>query len=162
MNTRPWVPLLLLGLLVFAIYTAVRSRRMPHMDLRTQGGERVWVDRTEGRPLGVLIYFSRTPCQGHLQVLPWNVGAKQLLDRNPKFHTIVVYGDDTAEAAAALAQEMPIPVALDPGRRLAKALGFEYYGVVIFDPKGKVLKRIEGGNYQAGPGLDGYLEKLAS
>ena len=136
----------LLAWLAIALASAVCSLRpgsLPARSFEMNDGTTSTLAELQGRPVGVLVYTSRVASGAHTRVLSQAAQLYSLLKDHPRYAVRVVYGDESEELAREVARGFgEVPVALDPSKRLARELGFEHHGTVLFRDDGRIIEKM--------------------
>jgi hypothetical protein len=71
---------------------------------------------------------------------------------------VAVYGESDPDKAEAYAKTFEVPVLIDPGKQVAKALGVDFFAIVVFGPNGKIIKQKDEGYFTSIPTADDHMD----
>ncbi len=127
-----WGAVLVLGLL-FSLWPS----RVPDWRLPASTGGEVRLRELQGRPVGLLIYTSSA---SHPHALREALKVLEHTRNDAHFSVKVVYGAPSVQDTLALArQHRELPVLVDPGLRLGRALDLGASAVVLYRPNGRIV-----------------------
>jgi len=156
----------IIGLVAVAAVTAFFARdrlfprKLPALVLETSQGGTVALRDTGGKEYGVILYFSSVPGDQHAALFPHAVGTYKAMQASARYHVLVVFGASDLQVARDFAAKVDIPVVLDPGKELARRLGFTYLGIVFYRPSGKIVKKVAEASLMRVIDLDDHLDVL--
>ncbi len=93
---------------------------------------------------GVIAYFSKTPCNGHITAGHTYLQTVKALHNHPRYKLFVIYGDDKSSDAVEFVRKYNMPFLLDIEKTFAKKYKIKYYAVLIFNSAGKILDLTKG------------------
>lgn len=133
---------------------------IPSELFKTNQGKEVSLLDLKGKEIGVILYYSTTPCQGHKDCTQENIAVQKTLENSKRYCPYIVFGDLTEEGIKGFTKDIPAMIIHDSGKKIAKICDIRYYAVIFYRKNGEVILVKQGVNLSNLPGLVEHLNEL--